>query len=133
MSIVLLLVGGILTSFAPGQPCMDALHQLRTEERLDIVATDVLEDNVIAFTLSDGPRRAEKTALLVCERDLDTAEDEGDPDLADEAATDGLAPTGDALEPTDDAPAPTDEAPAPTDAADDASAGATDAEAIIVE
>jgi hypothetical protein len=99
MTIVLLLVGGILTSFAPGDACMDALHQLRTEERLDIVATDVLEDNVIAFTLDDGARRAEKTAFLVCERDPSGTPDESDEDVVDEPGTDPLAPVDDAQAP----------------------------------
>jgi hypothetical protein len=107
MTIVLLLVGGIVTCFLPGDACMETLHQLRTEERLDIVATDVLEDNVIAFTLDDGPRRAAKTAFLVCERDLDTAADDG-ADFVDGA--DPLAPVGEPLVPVDDALAPGDPA-----------------------
>jgi len=45
MSILLLLVAGFLSDFAEGDSCIDALHQLRTEQRMQIVATDVLEDN----------------------------------------------------------------------------------------
>jgi hypothetical protein len=104
MSIILLVVAGFLSSFEAGDSCIDALHQLRTEERLQIVATEVLEDNVLAYTLSDSPRRAEKTAILICQRDIDAAEDEGDPDIVedgdivDDGATDDLPPT----EETDD-------------------------------
>jgi hypothetical protein len=110
MSIILLLVGGLLSfeaadspSFETGASCIEALHLLRTEERLDIVSTEVLEDNVLAFTLTDGPRRAEKTAILICQRDLDAAEDEGDPGIVDDGdfvdeGTDDLAP----IEETDD-------------------------------
>ena len=81
MSIILLVVAGFLSSFEAGDSCIDALHQLRTEERLHIVATEVLEDNVLAYTLSDSPRLAAKTAILICQRDLDAVEDEGDPDI----------------------------------------------------
>jgi len=97
MSIILLVVAGFLSSFEAGDSCIDALHQLRTEERLQIVATEVLEDNVLAYTLSDSPRLAEKTAILICQRDLDAAEDEGDPGIVDDGdfvdeGTDDLAP-----------------------------------------
>jgi hypothetical protein len=76
MSIILLLVAGFLSSFEAGDSCIDALHQLRAEERLDIVATDMLEDNVLAFTLSDGSRRGAKTAILICQRDIDATDEE---------------------------------------------------------
>lgn len=109
MSIIALLVAGFLSSFEAGGSCIDALHQLRTEERLDVVATEVLEDNVLAFTLSDGPRRAEKTAILICQRDVDAVDE-------DDAIDDDLGPEIiEPSEPTDDTPSetgPTEEAPA---------------------
>jgi len=108
MSIIALLVAGFLSSFEAGGSCIDALHQLRTEERLDVVATEVLEDNVLAFTLSDGPRRAEKTAILICQREVDGVDDEADSGIGDD-----LEP--EIIEPTDDTPSetgPTEEAPA---------------------
>jgi hypothetical protein len=92
MSIILLLVAGVLSSFQPGDSCIDALHQLRSEERLDIVATDVLEDNVLAYTLSDGPRRGEKTAILICEREADAVDDGGDMDTGDDLAPEVIEP-----------------------------------------
>lgn len=84
MTIVLLVVAGLVSGFEPGDACIDALHQLRTEERLAIVASDVLEDNVVAYTLSDGPRRAEKTALLICQREVTALGDENDPASAED-------------------------------------------------
>ncbi len=104
MSIIALLVAGFLSSFEAGGACIDALHQLRTEERLEIVATEVLEDNVLAFTLSDGPRRAEKTAILICQRDSDAVDDE------DDAAIDDLEP--EIIEPSDALNAPVEDLPA---------------------
>lgn len=94
MSIMLLLVAGFLSSFEPGEACIDALHQLRTEERLAIVATDVLEDNVVAYTLSDGPRRAEKTAILICQHDIDAARDEDDSGIGDDLEPEVIEPSG---------------------------------------
>lgn len=84
MSIILLLVAGVLSSFEADDSCIDALHQLRTEERLDIVSTEVLQDNVLAFTLSDGPRRAAKTAILICQLDIDATEDEDGAETGDD-------------------------------------------------
>jgi hypothetical protein len=115
MSIILLVVAGFLSSFEAGDSCIDALHQLRTEERLHIVATEVLEDNVLAYTLSDSPRLAAKTAILICQRDLDAVEDEGDPaivddgDSMDDGATEDLPP----IEETDDSTGETDETEEP--------------------
>jgi hypothetical protein len=99
MSVVVLLVAGFLSDFAEGDSCIDALHQLRTEQRMQIVATDVLEDNVLAFTLGDSARLNEKTALLVCQRD-DADDDAGDDVDEDLGGTDGtiiepLEPAGD--------------------------------------
>jgi hypothetical protein len=98
MSILLLLVAGFLSDFGEGDPCIDALHQLRTEQRMQIVATEVLEDNVLAFTLGDSPRLNEKTALLVCQRDVDDADAAGadvDEDLegADDTIIEGTDDT----------------------------------------
>jgi hypothetical protein len=117
MSIIALLVAGFLSSFEAGGSCIDALHQLRTEERLEVVATEVLEDNVLAFTLSDGPRRAEKTAILICQRDVDGV-DEDDPEIGDDIEPEVIEPseamggapdepqddTGGAIEPTEQEP-----------------------------
>jgi hypothetical protein len=114
MSIIALLVAGFLSSFEAGGSCIDALHQLRTEERLDIVATEVLEDNVLAFTLSDGPRRAEKTAILICQRDVDATDDADDPQIGDDLDPEIIEPSDAADEPVEDIPAeiePTEEGP----------------------
>jgi hypothetical protein len=97
MSIILLLVGAFVSCFETGESCIDALHQLRNVERLEIVATDVLEDSVLAFTLSDSPRVLDKTALLICQRDLDDVP-EDDPDIVDE----GEAPMDEPDDPTGD-------------------------------
>jgi hypothetical protein len=100
MSVLLLLVAGFVSNFGEGGACIDALQELRTGQRLQIVATDVLEDNVLAFTLSDSARINQKTALLVCQRDLE-ADDDVDEDLdgTDDTAVDPLQP---ADEPGDD-------------------------------
>jgi hypothetical protein len=86
MLIIEILVGGFLSSFAAGDSCIDALHQLRSEERLQVVSTDVLEDNVLAFTLSDSPRIGEKTAILICQRAVDDGAE--DPAIVDEPVDD---------------------------------------------
>jgi hypothetical protein len=111
MSIILLLVAGVLSSveagdapsFEPGASCIDALHHLRAEERLDIVSTDVLEDNVLAFTLSDGPRRGEKTAILICQHEV-AADDDGAEtgDLPPEIIEPGVDTGDDTGDPTGD-------------------------------
>ena len=100
MSILVLLVAGFLSDFAEGDSCIDALHQLRTEHRMQVLATEVLEDNVLAFTLGDSPRLNEKTALLVCQRDVDADDDAGDDvdeDLegTDDTIIEPLEPAGD--------------------------------------
>jgi hypothetical protein len=82
MIVELLLALGLVSSFQPGDPCIDALHEMRVIERLRIVSTEVLEDNVIAFTLTDGPRISDKTAILVC-RVVEEAQVEDDGDAAD--------------------------------------------------
>jgi hypothetical protein len=88
-------VAGIFSSIETDS-CIEALQQLRTEERLDVVGTDVLEENVLAFTLTDGPRRNAKTAILICQRDgVD------DPDIVEDGETGDLAP----IDETDDVPA----------------------------
>lgn len=96
-----------MSSFQPDDPCINALHAMRVEERLHIVSTERLEDNVIAYTLTDGPRITDKTAILVCRRDLDQEEVEEDPEAEglDETAVEEL----EALDPAAD------------DSADDAS------------
>lgn len=101
MSIILLLVGGILAS-PEAASCIEALHQLRSVERLEIVATDVLEDNVLAFTLSDSSRLAEKTAILLCQRDV-AAEDEDDLASGDDLEPEVLEPSDDTGDATGDA------------------------------
>lgn len=84
MLVILLLLGGIASDLDyTGRDCIETLHELRTEARLDIVSTDVLEDNVMAFTLTDGPRRSAKTAFLVCERSLEEVDDS---DMVDQTA-----------------------------------------------
>jgi len=90
MSIEMLMVLGLLTSFQPGDSCIDALHELRVMERMRIRSTDVLEDNVIAYTLTDGPRISSKTAILVCLRDVEDEEtlDEGSSDEEEMALED---------------------------------------------
>jgi hypothetical protein len=116
MSIITLLVAGFLSSFEPGGSCIDALHQLRTQERLEIVATEVLEDNVLAYTLSDSPRIALKTAILICQRDIDAVDGEDDPATGDDLEPEVIEPddalgggtgepvddTGGAIEPTEE-------------------------------
>jgi hypothetical protein len=94
MSIKLHLVAGFLSSFEPGDACIDALHQLRTGERLAIVVTDVLEDNVVAYTLSDGPRRAEKNAILICQHDIAAVDDEDDSGIGDDLEPEVIEPNG---------------------------------------
>jgi hypothetical protein len=115
MSIIALLVAGFLSSFEAGGSCIDALQQLRAVERLQVVSTDVLEDNVLAFTMSDSPRIGEKTAILICERDIEVA-DEDDPAIDDDlgpevfepseamGATEPQDDTAGAIEPTEQAP-----------------------------
>jgi hypothetical protein len=100
MSIVLLLVAGLLNGAIETEDCIEALHQLRTVERLDIVATDVLEDNVIAYTLSDGPRTAAKTAILVCQREVDAVDDADGAE--DDLASEIIEPAGGSGEETDE-------------------------------
>jgi hypothetical protein len=58
----------------------------------------VLEDNVLAFTLSDSPRINQKTALLVCQRDVDEgddASDDVDEDLTDDTIEEPIDDAGD--------------------------------------
>jgi hypothetical protein len=81
MLVELLLALGLVSSFQPGDSCIDALHEMRVMERMRIVSSEVLEDNVIAYTLTDGPRIADKTAILVCRRDVEE-------DLADDSEDD---------------------------------------------
>lgn len=112
MIVELLLALGLVSSFQPGDSCIDALHEMRVMERLRIASTEVLEDNVIAFTLTDGPRISDKTAILVCRRIVEEAEVEDDGDAADleEMAVDDVEMLDDA---TDDSAADTgDEAAA---------------------
>jgi len=80
MLILLLMAAGFVSSFQTGDACIDALHEMRETERMRIVSSEVLEDNVIAFTLADSSRIGEKTAILVCERDMgDDAAPQADP------------------------------------------------------
>lgn len=83
MFVELLLALGLVSSFQPGDSCIDALHEMRVMERMGIVSTEVLEDNVIVYTLTDGPRISDKTAILVCRRDVeeDQVEDDSEDDL----------------------------------------------------
>lgn len=89
MLITLLLVLGFTSSFQEGDACLDALHEMRSAERMQIVSTEVLQPNVIAYTLADGPRAGKKTAIMVCERDVseeavDEALEEMSADLMDD-------------------------------------------------
>jgi len=74
--------------------CIAALDQLRAEGRMEVMATDVIEDNVLAFTLGDvsegqGRRwhsrkwHSSRTAILVCERAADDLIDDPDGELDD--------------------------------------------------
>lgn len=104
MSIILLLVGGLLSfeaadspRFETGASCIDALHHLRTVERLDIESTEVPKDDVFVYTLSDGPRRAEATAILICRLEIDAGDDEDDAETGDDLPPEIIEPgdTGD--------------------------------------
>lgn len=103
MTVLLLLVAGFVSNFGEGDACIDALQEFRAEQRLEVVATDVLEDNVVAFTLADSARIKQKTALLVCQRDLDA--DDGDEDLegTDDTTVDPLQPVDEPGDDTGDA------------------------------
>jgi hypothetical protein len=103
MVIILLLVAGLVSSFEPGDACIDALHQLRTQERMELVSTEVLEDNVIAYTLADSPRLPEKTAILVCEREVAAVDEEDDSDVVDDPEAEAPAPADETDDGTDDA------------------------------
>ena len=64
MSIVFLLLAGLsVADLEVGDPCEQALHLLLTQEKLEILASDVLEDRILVYTLGDGE---EKTAILGC-------------------------------------------------------------------
>jgi len=82
MLVELLMVMGLVTSVQPGDPCIDALHGLRVTERMHIASTETLEDNVIAYTLTDSPRIGDKTAILICRREL------ADDEALEESSTD---------------------------------------------
>jgi hypothetical protein len=94
MLIAMLMVAGFSSDFDVGDSCIDALDQLRAEGRLEVMATDVLEDHVLAFTLGDvseghGRRwhsrkwHGSRTAILVCERPTDDLDDDPDGELGD--------------------------------------------------
>jgi hypothetical protein len=95
MSVLLLLMAGFVFDFSEGDPCIEVLNQLRTDQRLEIVATEVLEDNLLAFTLADSPRIKEKTALLVCQRDVDAGDDVDEDLEGTDTIPDPLEPAGD--------------------------------------
>lgn len=101
MLIVVLMVAGFTSEYDTGDSCIDALDQLRAEGRMEVMATDVLEDNVLAFTLGDASERhgrrwhsrkwhGSRTAILVCERATDDVDDDPDGEL-DEPLEDDLA------------------------------------------
>lgn len=96
MLIVVLMVAGFTSEYDTGDSCIDALDQLRGEGRMEILATEVLEDNVLAFTLGDvsegrSRRRhrhshrwqSSSTAIIVCERATDDLVDDPDDELDD--------------------------------------------------
>ena len=64
MSIFFLyLVGITAPQFGVGDPCEQALHLLLTQERVAILASDVVERDTLVYTLGDGES---KTAILGC-------------------------------------------------------------------
>lgn len=101
MLIAMLMVVGFASDYDVGDSCIDALDQLRAEGRMEVMATEVLEDNVLAFTLGDvseshGRRwhsrkwHGSKTAILVCERQADGVDDDPDGELDDPLGDDPL-------------------------------------------
>jgi len=99
MLVEMLMVLGLMTSFQPGDSCIDALHEMRVMERMRIQSTDVLEDNAIAYTLTDGPRISSKTAILVCRRDVE--EEDLDETGTDEAGAAEAGSDEDEMAPED--------------------------------
>jgi hypothetical protein len=64
MSIIFLYFLGIATpDFGVGDPCEQALHNLLTQERMTILASDVVERDTVVYTIGDG---VSKTATLGC-------------------------------------------------------------------
>lgn len=99
MLIVLLMVAGFSSDYDVGDSCIAALDQLRAEGRMEVMATDVLEDNVLAFTLGDASEghgrrwhshrwQSSRTAILVCERAADDVADDPEDPPADDAVDD---------------------------------------------
>ena len=60
-----LLTPALFSTIQIGDPCVEALHALRNEAHMEIVATQTLQD-VLTYTLVDG---AKKTAILGCRLD----------------------------------------------------------------
>jgi hypothetical protein len=62
-----LLVQGFDTQHTTGDSCIETLHDLRTEERMEIISVEVIEGGALAYTLIDQHhRKSDKTAILVC-------------------------------------------------------------------
>ena len=67
MHVVFLVVLGVLfPSLPPGTPCANAIHQLRDELRIEVVAAQTV-DHTLVYLLADKNRKL--TAQLGCQED----------------------------------------------------------------
>jgi hypothetical protein len=63
--ILALFMGVSIAQIEFGDPCEEALHALLTEEKLELLESNVLERDILVYTFGSD----EKTAILGCRRD----------------------------------------------------------------